>query len=567
MPQTVQSGIEDVLLKQGLLTPAQLTSLKVEAMNSGQTTEKLLIEHNLVPEDKIYSARAELLKVPFIKLDNIGVSTEVLNYIPEAVARRYHLVPFDKKDGALHVAMADPLDLQVIQFIEKKSGLRIVPYLAIPEQILKAVNEQYSQNLTSDVTSALKEVNSFQSQADEAPEQQAEVIKEAPVANIITQLMEYAVKSKSSDVHIEPLEDKTRVRYRIDGILHEKVILPRAVHDALVSRIKILSNLKIDEKRLPQDGRFSYTSGNTIYDLRVSVIPTIYGEKVVMRILPKNTNPPTLQELGLRGTALKNLEGQLTRPHGIVLVCGPTGSGKTTTLYSILTRLSTAKVNILTIEDPVEYKIPGANQIQANAEIGLTFAAALRSFLRQDPNIMLVGEIRDTETAELAIQAALTGHSVFSTLHTNSAAGAPPRLLDMGVEPFLLASSINAVEGQRILRKICTHCKTSYDPPKEVADNIRRVLGNLLPTNTGMKLYKGAGCAECGGTGYTGRVGIYEVLIVSPTIMNLILQRATAHDIEEQAIKEGMITLKQDGYMKVLEGMTTLEEVLRVAED
>ncbi len=567
MTQTAQIGIEDILQRQGLLTPAQMSSLKMEAINSGQTTEKLLLQHNLVPLDKIYAARAELLKVPFAHLDNVAVSTEVLNYIPEAVARRYRLIPFEKKDNTLLVAMADPLDLQVIQFIEKKAGLQVVPYLGIPDQILKAVNDQYSQNLTSDVTSALKEVSQFKNTLAETQEQEAEVIKEAPVANIITQLLEYAIKARASDVHIEPEDDKTRVRYRIDGILHEKVILPRAVHDALISRIKILSNLKIDEKRLPQDGRFSYTAGTLVYDLRVSVIPTIYGEKVVMRLLPKSTGAPTLAELGIRGTALKSLEAQLGRPHGIVLVCGPTGSGKTTTLYSILTKLSTSKVNILTVEDPVEYQIIGANQVQVNSDIGLTFASALRSFLRQDPNIMLVGEIRDTETAELAIQAALTGHAVFSTLHTNSAAGAPPRLLDMGIEPFLLASSLNAVEGQRILRKICAHCKASFDPPAEVADNIRRVLGKMVPVNSPLKLYKGTGCQECGGTGYQGRVGIYEVLTISTAVMNLILERATAQDIEKQAIAEGMITMKQDGYMKVLEGITTLEEVLRVAED
>ena len=363
------------------------------------------------------------------------------------------------------------------------------------------------------------------------------------------------------------MEDKTRVRYRIDGILHEKIILPRGVHDALVSRIKILSSLKIEEKRLPQDGRFSYISSKHVYDLRISTVPTVFGEKVVMRLLPKSSVAPTLQELGLRGSALRTLETQITRPHGIILICGPTGSGKTTTLYSILTKLSTTRVNILTIEDPVEYQILGTNQVQVNPQIGLTFASALRSFLRQDPNIMLVGEVRDTETAELAIQAALTGHQVFSTLHTNTASGSLPRLLDMGVESFLLASSINAAVGQRILRQICPGCKVSFDPPPEVADNIRRVLGRLVPENQPIKLYKGSGCEQCGHLGYLGRIGIFEVLSLSPKIMQLVLERSSAKEIEAVAISEGMITLKQDGYMKVLEGVTTLEEVLRVAED
>ncbi|MCL4367063.1 Flp pilus assembly complex ATPase component TadA [Patescibacteria group bacterium] len=566
MPQSAQVGIEDILYRQGAINASQLSAIKLEAINSGQPVEKIILQHQIVPPSKIGAARAQLLGVPFISLEGKGVSVEVLNYVPEAVARRYHLMPFDKKADKLFVAMEDPLDLQVIQFIEKKSGLFIKPYLALPEDIAKSVNEQYAQNLTSEVTSALEEVSSFQKN-EEPQEEKAEIIREAPVANIISQLLDYAVRTKSSDIHIEPMEDRTRVRYRIDGILHEKVVLPRGVHDALVSRIKILSNLKIEEKRLPQDGRFSYTSGKAIYDLRVSTVPTIYGEKVVMRLLPKSVTPPTLQELGLRGTALKNLDIQITRPHGIILICGPTGSGKTTTLYSILTRLSTTKVNVLTVEDPVEYRIPGANQVQVNPLIGLTFADALRSFLRQDPNIMLVGEIRDNETADLAIQAALTGHEVFSTLHTNTAAGALPRLLDMGMEPFLLASSINGVVGQRILRKICPSCKQEYTPPDEVVQNIRGVLGKLLSPERAIKLYKGAGCAECGNTGYQGRIGIFEVLVVSNKIMNLILERASSQKIEDVSIEEGMITLKQDGYLKALEGVTALEEVLRVAED
>lgn len=566
MAQTAQAGIEDILFQQKLLTAQQLSALKLESINSGQSTELLIRQHNLVSPEKLLAARAQLLGVPFVSLEGKAFSTEVLNLIPEPVARRYHLIPFDKQGNALLVAMVDPLDLQIIQFLEKKSGLLVKAFLASPEEINQTISDQYSQNLTSDVTSALREVSEFR-QTQEPVGDQAEVIREAPVANIITQLLEYAVKSRASDIHIEPLEDKTRVRYRIDGILHEKVILPRGVHDALVSRIKILSNLKIEEKRLPQDGRFSYTAGKEIFDLRISTVPTIYGEKVVLRLLPKSSAAPSLQDLGLRGSSLKNLEFQITRPHGIVLICGPTGSGKTTTLYSILTKLSTTKVNLVTVEDPVEYQIPGANQVQVNPQIGLTFASALRSFLRQDPNIILVGEIRDNETADLAVQAALTGHQVFSTLHTNTASGSLPRLLDMGMEPFLLASSINAAVGQRILRRICPHCKTSFTPPPEVADNIRRVLGKFLPDGKPIQLYKGAGCKECGDVGYLGRIGIYEVLPVSSKIMQLILEHASDSAIETQAVAEGMITLKQDGYMKALEGVTTLEEVLRVAED
>lgn len=564
--QTAQNTIEEILFNQGLLTSDQLSSLKLESINSGQSAEKLLSQHNLVSPDKIIQAKALLLNLPYIKLEDKAIGADVLNLIPEAAARRYVIIPFEKKSDELYVAMADPLDIQIIQFIEKRSGKRIKPFLALAADILKSIGDQYSQNLTSEVTSALKEVQSVR------PEEEAavapEIIREAPVANIVNQLLEYAIKTRASDIHIEPQEDQTRVRYRIDGILQEKILLPKGVHDALISRIKILSVLKIDEKRLPQDGRFTFSYGQNEVDLRISTIPTVFGEKVVMRLLPKSTGAPTLLELGLRGGSLKSLESQLLRPHGIILICGPTGSGKTTTLYSILTRISTTKVNILTIEDPVEYQIPGVNQVQVNPQVGLSFASALRSFLRQDPNIIMVGEVRDTETAELAIQAALTGHQVFSTVHTNSSSGAPPRLLDMGVEPFLLTSALNAVAGQRVVRKICPHCRVEFSAPDEVIENIKLVLGKFLSRETAtLKLYKGKGCLLCSNTGYLGRVGIFEVLVITEPIAKLILEHASSSSIEETAVSQGMITMKQDGYMKVLEGITTLEEVLRVAQD
>ncbi len=566
--QTAQGNtLEDILFKQGLLTSDQLSAVKLENINSGLDVDKILLSHNIVPVDKLTEAKAQILNVPFIKVEGKAISADILNLIPEPAARRYKIIPFEKAGDELSVAMEDPLDIQIIQFVEKRSGMRVKSYLALPEDILKAIGDQYSQNLTTDVTSALKEVQSVT--AEEAPLAGPAIIREAPVSNIINQLLEYAIKSRASDIHIEPQEDRTRVRYRIDGILQEKILLPKGVHDALVSRVKILSVLKIDEKRLPQDGRFSYTSGQNIVDIRVSVIPTVFGEKVVMRLLPKSTVAPTFLELGLRGVSLKALDGQLLRTHGIILICGPTGSGKTTTLYSILSKISTTRVNVLTIEDPVEYQIPGVNQVQANTGVGLTFASALRSFLRQDPNIIMVGEIRDSETADLAIQAALTGHQVFSTVHTNSASGAPPRLLDMGVEPFLLASALNCVIGQRVVRKICPQCKVEYNGSPEVVDNIRQALKKFIPNAaaTTMKLFKGQGCKFCSNTGYLGRTGIYEVLVLSEQISGLILEHASSAGIEEAAVAGGMITLKQDGYLKVLEGVTTLEEVLRVAQD
>lgn len=566
MPQK-NSTIEDILFQKGLITNDQLSAVKLESINSGHSVDQILIQHNLVPVDKITEAKAQLLNVPFIKLEGKAISSDILNLIPEPAARRYTIIPFEKQGDELYVAMADPLDIQISQFIEKRSGKRVKPFLAIPEDILKAIGDQYSQNLTSEVTSALKEVQSVK--PEEQLESGPEVIREAPVSNIVSQLMEYAIKTRASDIHIEPQEDRTRVRYRIDGILHEKVLLPKGVHDAVISRIKILSNLKIDERRLPQDGRFTFSFGESEVDLRISTIPTVFGEKVVMRLLPKSTAAPSLLELGLRGISLKNLESQLLRTHGIILVCGPTGSGKTTTLYSVLTKISTTRINVVTIEDPVEYQIAGVNQVQVNPQAGLTFASALRSFLRQDPNIIMVGEVRDAETADLAIQAALTGHQVFSTVHTNSASGAPPRLLDMGVEPFLLTSSLNAVLGQRVVRKICPKCKVEFSATPEVLAGIKSVLGSVMPQSAkmGVKLYKGQGCDFCARTGYLGRVGIFEVLITNESISKLILEHASSGFIESQAKANGMITMKQDGFLKVLEGVTTLEEVLRVAQD
>ena len=560
--------IEDILFKQGLLTHEQLSMLKLESINSGQSVDRILIEHNLVPLDKLTQAKSQILNVPFVKVEGRAIPADVLNLIPEPAAKRYKLIPFEKTKDELYVAMEDPLDIQVIQFVEKRSGMRVKAFLALGDDILKAISEQYQQNLTTDVTSALKEVAAAKVEGEVSKE--AEIIREAPVSNIINQLLEYALKTRASDIHIEPQEDRTRVRYRIDGILQEKILLPKGVHDALISRVKILSTLKIDEKRLPQDGRFTFTFGQATVDLRISTIPTVFGEKVVMRLLPKSSGAPTLMELGLRGVSLKALDSQLLRTHGIILICGPTGSGKTTTLYSILSKISTTRVNILTIEDPVEYQIPGVNQVQVNVQVGLTFASALRSFLRQDPNIIMVGEIRDVETADLAIQAALTGHQVFSTVHTNSASGSPPRLLDVGVEPFLLTSALNAVVGQRVVRKICMRCKTDFNAPAEVLENVKQVLGKILPvslTAQGLKLYKGAGCQFCGNTGYLGRVGIYEVLVMTQAIAKLVLEHASSAAIEEEAISSGMVTMKQDGYMKVLEGITTMEEVLRVAQD
>ncbi|MDP3724292.1 MAG: GspE/PulE family protein [bacterium] len=557
--------LEDVLVSRGLLTPEVLQQLRLESASSGKSIENLLLERKLIPEQELVQLRASALGIPSVVLEEKGVPADVLGLVPEQIATRYKLFPFDLKDNVLHVAMVDPLDVQVIEFLERKSGHDVRPYLASTSDIERAIMHHYSQSLSTEVSAVLKETGDVKEVPEEAV-RAGEVIREAPVSKIVTTLLDYAIKVRASDIHIEPHEDRTRVRFRVDGILQEKLVLPKSVHDSVVSRIKILSGLKIDEKRVPQDGRFNVKIAAEDIDLRISTLPTVFGEKVAIRLLKKTGGIPSLGELGLRGPALKNLEANILRPHGIILITGPTGSGKTTTLYSILSKINTPRVNILTLEDPVEYQISGVNQVQVNPAAGLTFASGLRAFLRQDPNVIMVGEVRDKETTELAVQASLTGHLVLSTLHTNDAAGSLPRLLDMGAEPFLLASTMNAVAGQRVVRKICEACKQALDAPPQVLTDIKQTLGKLFPTNGESKVYKGRGCPKCGNSGYLGRIGIFEVMPISSGIGKLILERSPSTQVSEVAVAEGMITMKQDGYLKVLEGITTIEEILRVAE-
>jgi len=564
-----QKTIPAILLEKGLLTKEQFEKIKLENINTGKSFEEIIRKHGLVSEEDLAKAKAETINVPFVKIAETSVSPQALSMLPEVVAKRYLALPiaYDKATNTLSVAMADPLDFEAIEFIERKSGCKIKPFLATAAELKSLIDERYAKSLAGEVTEALEETSRPREVIDIT--RMGKVIREAPIAKIVSTILEFAVKSRASDVHIEPEEDKTRVRYRIDGILYEKLVLPKGVHDAVVSRIKILAGMKIDIKRRPQDGRFNFRVGNQEVDLRVSSLPSTWGEKIVMRLLRKTAKVPSLAELGLRGNALKNLQEAIHVPQGIVLVCGPTGSGKTTTLYSVLSIINTPRVNIITIEDPVEYEIKGVTQVQVNPAAGLTFASALRSFFRQDPDIIMVGEIRDEETTELAIRAALTGHLVFSTLHTNSAAGAIPRLLDMKAPPFLLASAITCIVGQRVVRRICNKCREEYQPPAAVVADVKKVLGNLYPKpNKGkLKLYKGKGCEACNHTGYAGRIGIFEVIPVTEKIARLTLERAEAAKIEDQAKEEGMVTMKQDGYLKAIEGITTIEEVLRVAEE
>jgi type II secretory ATPase GspE/PulE/Tfp pilus assembly ATPase PilB-like protein len=564
------NSIVDILVAQGDLSPERAEQVKFAEIQTGKPQEDILREQRVVPEEALIRARATFYNVPFADLKNMPVNPAALSVLPQGVAKKFRVFPIatDVTKKEMSLAMADPLDLTTIEFIEQKTGYHVRAFAASPELIDEYTAKRYSTTLSQEVTAALKEVSGEgKINVLDASKQQGGLIRQERISEVVTHILDFAARARASDIHIEPMERSTRVRYRIDGILQERLTIPRELHDSLISRIKILSGMKIDEKRIPQDGRFNFKNPDQEVDLRVSTLPTSWGEKIVMRLLKKTGGVPELPELGLRGRALKNLEDAILRPHGIITICGPTGSGKTTTLYSIIQKLNTPKVNIMTLEDPIEYKIAGVNQVQVNPGVGLTFASGLRSFLRQDPNIILVGEVRDTETADLAIQASLTGHLVFATLHTNDAPGALPRLLDMGAEPFLLASSMTAIMAQRVLRKIDETTKEAYDPDPKVVEEMKVVLGPLFPGGGQVKFYRGRPTPENNNSGYHGRIGVFEVIPVTETVAQLILKRSPASEIEAVAKKEGMVSMKQDGYLKVLEGITTIEEVLRVAQE
>ena len=576
----------DFLISSGRLDAEKAEGLKVEALTTGKKLSELLMERGIIGEEDLSQARAKILNIPYFSESKISISPELLSLVSVDLAKSYGVIPFelDKEAGVLSMIMVKPEELSTVDFFQKRTGYKIKSFLTSKANFDVLLTNVYSQSLSGEISGVLKR---GKEQSEESgirlvtADTISQIIKEPKIVEIVRKILKHAIRLRASDVHIEPQENITRVRYRIDGILEEKLTLDKDYHAALVSRIKILSGMKIDEKRIPQDGRFNFSSEYGEVDLRISSLPTVNGEKIVMRLLKKSEKVPTLSELGIRAKALATLEEAIHIPHGIILATGPTGSGKTTTLYSLLTMINSPKVNIVTLEDPVEYQMNGVNQVQVNPQAGLTFASGLRSFLRQDPNIIMVGEIRDEETAQLAIQASLTGHLVFSTVHTNSSSGALPRLLDMGAEPFLLASSMTAAIGQRVLRKICDNCKQAYVPEQSVVEDVQQVLGKMLDgwlksssdkttqvkqNNVPFMLYKGAGCEKCGDSGYFGRMGIYEVLRISEKIARLILERADAATIEKQAMEDGMIIMKQDGYLKVLEGITTLEEVIRVAQ-
>lgn len=576
---SVAIPFEQYLFEHGLIEEPVFRRFQEENAQAPVPIDQWLLAQKVMEEEQIAQAHARYFNLPYIDLRKSSIPASTTSFIPKESVTFYNFAPFELADGVLKVALTDPTNLQALQaleFVGQKQGLQVQLYLASATSIDVMVGRR--KNLDSVVGEALhdfqtEEIKSNRPSFAKPAVATDSTIEGAPIVRIVDVILSNAIEADASDIHIEPSDNDVRVRYRIDGILHTSLMLPKHVHQAIISRLKILANLKIDESRLPQDGRFHIDVGGRSVDLRVSILPLIYGEKVVMRILDKSSTVPTLDDLGVRGKGLEWTLENIKKTHGIFLITGPTGSGKSTTLYSILSMINTTAVNIITLEDPVEYFISGVNQSQINPDIGLTFAAGLRSILRQDPNVIMVGEIRDKETAELAVHAALTGHLVFSTLHTNNAIGAMPRLMDMDIEPFLLTASVNVVLAQRLVRKVCKDCRKELVPPPAVLEDIKRELVGIPEVyyegidKNNMRFTHGEGCDKCEKTGYHGRLGIFEVLPMTQEIQELILAKAPSAQILEVAVKLGMISMRQDGIIKVLRGETTLEEVVRVSKE
>lgn len=513
------------------------------------------------------------INIAYIDLSKTTVPKRVLSLLPEHIARHYQIVPIEEKEGRLVVAMIDPEDREAIEFVKKKTGKELDIRICTQAD-LNHILDQYSA-LSGELKKIVESAEEEEEELKPTPKGQPTIKKEeieetAPAAKIVQSLYKRAVREKASDIHIEPEEDQVTVRFRIDGILRKVISLPKEIQPAIVSRIKILSDLKIDETRLPQDGRFQTVVDGAEVDFRVSTLPTVNGEKVVARILDKSSGILTLEQLGLRGTAFKVLDENIHKAHGMILVTGPTGSGKTTTLYAVIDKIKNVGINIVTLEDPVEYRMQSINQAQVHAQIGFTFANGLRSIVRQDPNVIMIGEIRDYETADMAVHAALTGHIVLSTLHTNDAAGAIPRLIDMKIEPFLVNSSVNCVVAQRLCRRICENCKEALQietGEKDVAEKELKNLPAAAQQPSKIEFFHGKGCDNCSGSGYKGRIGIFEIFQLSDDLKEMVAKRASGTNLGAQAVKNGMVTMKQDGILKAIDGLTTLEEIWRVTKD
>lgn len=583
--------LKDFLLDGEILEKDEIENIFETAQKNNQLMGDLLLEKKLISQDQLNKLYAYILGTPFVDLSKETVSPDILKMIPEPIAKKYKIVAFDKSDNNLKVAMLNPEDLQTIELIKKKTGLSITPCLTSEEGI-STILRQYEKSLKAEFgdmigldDNKITKGSVAQNIDDKSNKKISKEAEDLPVIKVVDTLIKHAVLQSASDIHIEPDEKEVRVRYRIDGILHDAMTLPKKIMSGIIARIKVLANLKLDEHRLPQDGRFKIISDEYKISFRVNILPIFDGEKVVMRLLDETSKGLTLEKMGLQGESLEIVHREVKKPNGMILVTGPTGSGKTTTLYTIMDILNTPGVNISTVEDPVEYRMPRINQTQINSKIGLTFAASLRALLRQDPDIIMVGEIRDEETMEIAMHAAMTGHLVLSTLHTNSAAGTLPRLLDMGAEAFLVASTTNVVIAQRLVRKLCNECKVSYSLNKKEVE----VLGEsfdkdrmlkILEKNKDLKdkidlkkgwegiiFYKIKGCKHCNNEGYKGRLGIYEVLEVNEEIEKLITQAASADTLEKKAIEMGMLTMIEDGLVKAVSGITSIEEILRVTKE
>jgi len=571
--------IKSILEKSEVLSADDFAKYSAEADKLGKKIEDLLTEKKIITPLTLYENAANYYKIPFINLKGLSIRKDILFMIPEPIAVTHNIISFENDGKEIKLATIDPNDLEIFEFIKKKINLETKIYLTTPEGIDDAIKQYHKglkaefDYLTADKRSAAKEGDGLDLK---------KLAEDLPVVRIVDSLLEYAIYEEASDIHIEPEENDIIVRYRIDGILHNVMTLPKEVQSGIMARIKILTNLKVDEHRIPQDGRFKIMNDEYKVSFRVSTIPVFDGEKIVMRLLNEKAQVLTLEQLGMQKSSLESIKRNINKPHGMILVTGPTGSGKTTTLYTVLNILNTPEVNISTIEDPVEYRMPMVNQSQINPKIGYSFAIGLRALLRQDPDIIMVGEIRDQETAEIAIHSAMTGHLVLSTLHTNDAVTTLPRLSDMGIPAFLVATTTNVVIAQRLVRKICSHCIQSFnldtttieDMKKQMdMDNILAIMQKeraIIDAKKGLEsllFYRGKGCKKCGNTGYKGRVGIYETLEITPIISELILKKASISEIKKAALSQGMITIVEDGFIKAKNGITTIEEIMRVTKE
>lgn len=585
-----QKQVEQTLVDDGFLTQADLDEAKVKAEKENKPFFEMLVHEGKVSNEALTKVMAKVNHVPYVNLLDARIDKDVLRLLPKDIANRYMAVPLGQIEQKLVVAMLDADNVQAVDFLSNRIGRQLKVYTASEEGI-RRILKQYDEDVEADVAKTIGAPMGGAGETDVAvpatPEHKhiTTIVQDSPISKALSTILEYAAKSRASDIHIEPLEKELKIRCRIDGVLREIMKLPKSTEPAFISRIKILSNLKIDEHRIPQDGQFTVAVGNKAIDLRIAISPVVWGEQVVIRLLDKTGTSLRLEDMGYHGRSLRTIRRALTMSNGMILTSGPTGSGKSTSLYALLNEIKSDSINIVTLEDPVEYKMDGINQIQVNTEVGLTFATGLRSILRQDPDVVMVGEIRDKETAQLAIQAALTGHLVFSTLHTNSAAGILPRLLDMGIEPFLIASTVRTVIGQRLVRRVAENDRVPYQSSASEAGAILENIGGFLPKTpeeaaavsqdfgygnlplTGQNaytLYKGKDSPETPG-GYKGRMGLYEVFEVNEAVQQLILKRATSSEIQRAAQESGMVTMRQDGYFKALAGYTTIDEINRVA--